>query len=130
MLTCVQIINYLKSLLMCYYCTQRLEHRIGTIYINILLFIVPVGLWGVVNNAGVGGPAAPVEFYTRADYQGVLDVNLLGMIEVTRVFLPLIKASQGRIVNMCSAAGLVSTPGVAPYISSKFAVRGWSEALR
>ena len=64
------------------------------------------GLWGLVNNAGIG-IAGPIEWTPLEHMKHIADVNLWGMIDVTKTFLPLIKKSQGRVVNMSSLAGEV-----------------------
>ncbi|KAJ7373887.1 hypothetical protein OS493_009211 [Desmophyllum pertusum] len=58
------------------------------------------------------------------------DVNLWGMIDVTKTFLPLVKKSQGRVVNMSSIAGRMSFPNVSGYCISKYGVEAFSDALR
>ncbi|XP_013399084.1 retinol dehydrogenase 16-like [Lingula anatina] len=88
------------------------------------------GLWGLVNNAGISGGFGPPEFFTRATYQGALDVNTLGMIDVTLRFLPLLKQAKGRLVNMCSVMGRVCLPLCTPYAVSKFAVEAFSDGMR
>ena len=61
-------------------------------------------LAGLVNNAGI--PAAgPLELFPLEDLRQILEVNLIGVLAVTQAFLPLLKASRGRIVNMSSVAG-------------------------
>ncbi|XP_077978847.1 retinol dehydrogenase 7-like [Glandiceps talaboti] len=87
------------------------------------------GLWGLVNNAGILGLTGPYEWLTKEDFQQVIDVNLLGMIDVTNVFLPLIKKSKGRIVNVASAAGRLPIPG-AFYSITKYGVEAYSDGLR
>lgn len=47
------------------------------------------GLWGLVNNAGISVPTAPNEWLTKQDFMKILNVNLLGVIEVTLSLLPL-----------------------------------------
>ena len=59
-----------------------------------------------MNNAGIG-IAGPIEWTTLEHMKHIADVNLWGMIDVTKTFLPLIKKSQGRVVNMSSLAGEV-----------------------
>ncbi|CAH1253095.1 HSD17B6 [Branchiostoma lanceolatum] len=89
------------------------------------------GLWGLVNNAGILGVAGgTMEWATREDYQAVLNVNLLGMIDVTKTFLPLLKKSRGRIVNVASYVGRVAMPYFGPYSVSKFGVEAFSDSLR
>ena len=81
------------------------------------------------NNAGIN-IAGPVEFLQLSDYQKVLDVNILGMIDITTTFLPLVKKEKGRIVNTASMAGRLSLPGMSPYNMSKYAVEAFSDSLR
>ena len=59
-----------------------------------------------------------------------LEINLIGTVAVTQAFLPLIRASKGRIVNMSSVSGLISYPFVGPYSASKFALEAISDSLR
>ena len=56
------------------------------------------GLWGLVNNAGISGVASgPIEWLRTSDFREVLDVNTLGVVDVTLKFLPLLKKGKGRI---------------------------------
>ncbi|XP_059575303.1 retinol dehydrogenase 7-like isoform X2 [Alligator mississippiensis] len=87
------------------------------------------GLWGLVNNAGIGDPAGPNEFLSKADFTRVLDVNLVGLIEVTLSLLPLVRRAQGRVVNVASAAGRLSLIG-GGYCPSKYGVEAFSDSLR
>ncbi|CAG5129941.1 unnamed protein product [Candidula unifasciata] len=86
-------------------------------------------LWAVVNNAGVGDYAL-FEWYPKVQFKKLMDVNFMGMVNVTRTFLPLIRAAKGRIINMSSMAGRTAMPGYTAYSASKFAVIGFSESLR
>ncbi|GFY46030.1 estradiol 17-beta-dehydrogenase 2 [Trichonephila inaurata madagascariensis] len=61
-------------------------------------------LWAIINNAGVF-KGLSVEFSKMSDYQDTLQVNALGQVRVTRAFLPLLRKSKGRIVNVNSLAG-------------------------
>ncbi|MEO9223170.1 MAG: SDR family NAD(P)-dependent oxidoreductase [Mycobacteriaceae bacterium] len=82
------------------------------------------------NNAGVA-QSGSVQANTYTDYEWVLGINLWGVIYGTKAFLPyLIKAGEGHIVNTSSVFGLQAQPGVSAYNTSKFAVRGFTEALR
>ncbi|VDI15640.1 Hypothetical predicted protein [Mytilus galloprovincialis] len=87
------------------------------------------GLWGVVNNAGITGNLGPVEWLTRKDYQAAFEINTLGMVETTRIFLPLIIKEKGRIVNITSMMGRIAAANPT-YIVSKFAAEGYSDVLR
>lgn len=62
------------------------------------------GLWGLINNAGIA-KVGPIEWQTLDDYRQVADVNLWGLIDVTKVFLPLVKKQRGRIINISSIGG-------------------------
>lgn len=84
----------------------------------------------LVNNAGValGGSFEQV---SEADFDWLMEINFHGVVRMTRAFLPLLRAGDdARIVNISSLYGLVSPPGQAAYSASKFAVRGFSNALR
>ncbi|KAM9319929.1 retinol dehydrogenase 7-like [Gastrophryne carolinensis] len=87
------------------------------------------GLWGLVNNAGIGIPTAPNSWLHKEDFTKVLDVNLLGMIDVTLCLLPLIIKARGRIINMSSVMGRLSFVG-GGYPISRFAVEAFSDSLR
>lgn len=84
----------------------------------------------VINNAGVVHAAA-VTAQPEDQWRQMLEVNLLAPMALTRSLLPLLKASgQGRVVNIGSMFGDIAFPYFAAYSASKFALRGWSEALR
>ena len=87
------------------------------------------GLWGLVNNAGRSIPIGPAEWMQLEDFTKVLDVNLVGVIEVTLQFLPLLKKAQGRVVNVASILGRLSLTG-GGYCLSKFGVEAVSDSLR
>ncbi|XP_075757952.1 17-beta-hydroxysteroid dehydrogenase type 6-like isoform X2 [Pelodiscus sinensis] len=87
------------------------------------------GLWGLVNNAGVGDPVAPNEWLTKDDFLTVLNVNLLGLIEVTLSLLPLVKRARGRVVNVASVMGRLASYG-GGYCPSKYGVEAFSDSLR
>jgi len=86
-------------------------------------------LWGLINNAGVlrGGS---IECTSMNDFNLQLEVNVIGMARVTQLFLPLLRKSKGRIVNISSVAGRFAFPGTCAYSASKFAVQGFSDSLR
>ncbi|NWY48083.1 RDH16 dehydrogenase, partial [Sylvia atricapilla] len=87
------------------------------------------GLWGLVNNAGIAIPTAPNEWLTKEDFVKVLDVNLVGMVEVTLSLLPLVRRARGRVVNVSSVMGRVSFFG-GGYCISKYGVEAFSDSLR
>jgi NAD(P)-dependent dehydrogenase (short-subunit alcohol dehydrogenase family) len=87
------------------------------------------GLAGLVNNAGIGR-GGPLEYIEMDDWRMQFDVNVLGQVAVTRAFLPLIRRGTGRIVFVGSIGGRYATPFIAPYNSSKFALRAIADSLR
>ncbi|XP_039674602.1 retinol dehydrogenase 1 isoform X1 [Perca fluviatilis] len=87
------------------------------------------GLWGLVNNAGRSVPIGPTDWMQLEDFTKVLDVNLIGVIEVTLQFLPLLKKAHGRVVNTASILGRLSLTG-GGYCLSKWGVEAFSDSLR
>lgn len=87
------------------------------------------GLWGLVNNAGRSVPIGPTEWMQIEDFTKVLDVNLIGVIDVTLQFLPLVKKARGRVVNVASILGRLSLTG-GGYCLSKWGVEAFSDSLR
>ena len=86
-------------------------------------------LVGLVNNAGIA-IAAPLEFLPPDQLRHQLDVNVVGQAAVTQAFLPALRRTRGRIVNVSSIGGRVALPLVGAYNASKFALEGLSDALR
>jgi len=87
----------------------------------------------VCNNAGVVSPRLPVWEQTAEDWQWIVEVNLLGVANGIRAFVPhLIRAGRGHVVNTASIAGLSTIPagGNGAYSASKHAVVGLSETLQ
>ncbi len=69
--------------------------------------------------------------HTARDIDKTIQINVLSVMHVTRMFLPAMLAQrQGHIVNIASAAGLMPNPKMSVYAASKWAVLGWSESLR
>ena len=62
------------------------------------------GMWGLVNNAGVM-TVGPVEWTPLDIYKHAADVNLWGVIEMTKTFLPMVKKAKGRVINVSSFLG-------------------------
>jgi NADP-dependent 3-hydroxy acid dehydrogenase YdfG len=84
----------------------------------------------IYNNAGIAF-TGDVEITEFKDIERVMDVDFWGVVNGTKAFLPhLIASGDGHIVNVSSLFGLMSMPGQAAYNSAKFAVRGFTEALR
>jgi NAD(P)-dependent dehydrogenase (short-subunit alcohol dehydrogenase family) len=84
----------------------------------------------VVNNAGVA-LVGDVEDLDYADMDWIMGINFWGVVHGTKEFLPhLVASGDGHLVNMSSLFGLVSIPSQSMYNAAKYAVRGFSEALR
>jgi NADP-dependent 3-hydroxy acid dehydrogenase YdfG len=84
----------------------------------------------IYNNAGIAF-SGDVEISQYKDIERVMDVDFWGVVNGTKVFLPyLIESGDGHVVNVSSLFGIFSVPGQAAYNSAKFAVRGFTEALR
>ncbi|XP_053120935.1 retinol dehydrogenase 7-like isoform X2 [Hemicordylus capensis] len=88
-----------------------------------------VGLYGLVNNAGRSMPMAPTDWLQIEEFHKTLDVNLMGLIEITLKLLPLLKKSKGRIVNVSSVLGRLAFIG-GGYCVSKWGVEAFSDSLR
>jgi NAD(P)-dependent dehydrogenase (short-subunit alcohol dehydrogenase family) len=84
----------------------------------------------VVNNAGVGGDAGPIESQAKEGWQWALDVNLMGVVYGAKVMVPLIKDHRegGWVVNVASMAGMGGVPYSGAYNATKAAVVALSEA--
>jgi NADP-dependent 3-hydroxy acid dehydrogenase YdfG len=84
----------------------------------------------IYNNAGIAF-TGDIEVSQFKDIERVMDVNFWGVVNGTKEFLPhLIASGDGHVVNVSSVFGLFAVPGQAAYNASKFAVRGFTEALR
>ncbi len=84
----------------------------------------------VVNNAGVA-LSGDVEDLDYDDMDWIIGINFWGVVHGTKAFLPhLIASGEGHVVNLSSLFGLISVPGQSMYNASKYAVRGFTEALR
>jgi NAD(P)-dependent dehydrogenase (short-subunit alcohol dehydrogenase family) len=89
----------------------------------------PTGLRGVVNNAG-WMLSGPLEHVAVAEVRRLFEVNVLGPLTVVQAFLPLLRASGGRVVNIGSTSGRVAGRFVGPYAASKAALDSLTKTLR
>src|SRR5207302_140185 len=71
-----------------------------------------------------------IEWGDTSNYERLLQVNVMGMVRLTRACLPLLRRHKGRVVNMGSVSQRFSTPGFAAYSMSKSAVAAFTNALR
>ncbi|MCL2539865.1 MAG: SDR family NAD(P)-dependent oxidoreductase [Firmicutes bacterium] len=84
----------------------------------------------VINNAGIFVMEAICEI-DEAKLQNIIDINLMGMYRVNKIFLPLLKGDYSRIINISSEIAQYSSPPFnGPYVISKVAVEAYSDALR
>lgn len=84
----------------------------------------------VINNAGVG-LGGTVEELGIEDIEWLMSINFWGVVYGTKMFLPILRQQpRGHIVNISSVFGIIGPPGHSAYAASKFAVRGFTEALR
>jgi NADP-dependent 3-hydroxy acid dehydrogenase YdfG len=83
----------------------------------------------LINNAGVM-LLSPVAEASSDDWRRMVELNLIALMETTKVALPHLKASGGHVVNVSSVAGRVANPAASGYAATKFGVVGFSESLR
>ena len=84
----------------------------------------------IFNNAGVA-VVSTVEEHSYEDFEWLMNINFWGVVHGTKAFLPHLRESgEGHVVNMSSVFGLISVPSQSAYNSAKFAVRGFTDALR
>ena len=84
----------------------------------------------IYNNAGIAYTGA-VEVSQFKDIERVVDVDFWGVVNGTKAFLPhLLASGDGHVVNVSSLFGIFAVPGQSAYNAAKFAVRGFTEALR
>jgi NAD(P)-dependent dehydrogenase (short-subunit alcohol dehydrogenase family) len=86
------------------------------------------GLYGLVNNAGVA-VAAPMAELKDEDFDFLMKVNVYGPVRVTKAFLPLLRASKGRIATIGSISGILSAPTLGAYSMSKHAMEAFGDVL-
>jgi NAD(P)-dependent dehydrogenase (short-subunit alcohol dehydrogenase family) len=105
------------------------EMEIGQAARNIVESLGGEGLAGLINNAGivVGGM---LEFLPLEALRRQLEVNVVGQIAVTQALLPSLRKARGRIVNISSVSGLISSPFTGAYSASKFALEALTDSLR
>ena len=84
----------------------------------------------LVNNAGVSMWARFEEIADPSVLERIMQVNYMGSVYCTAYALPYLRASRGRIVGICSLAGLVGVPTRTGYSASKHAMRGFFDSLR
>jgi len=87
-------------------------------------------LWAVINNAGVA-QYLPAEWgQDVTEYERMFNVNVYGLVRVTKSCLPLLRKAKGRVINLSSMAGRITFTGLTQYCMSKCAVTAFSDGLR
>lgn len=86
------------------------------------------GLQILVNNAGIN-LRAPVAESDDALWKAIMDVNIMGVLRVSRAAFPLLREKGGKVLNLCSLMSEIARPTVAPYATTKGAVRQMTRAL-
>lgn len=102
----------------------------GSIH-NFQLFLNEINRIDIlINNAGYANGGF-VEEVPVEEYRKQFETNLFGAISITQLVLPYMREQKnGKIINISSISGQVGFPGLSPYVSSKYALEGWSESLR
>ncbi|XP_069595272.1 17-beta-hydroxysteroid dehydrogenase type 2-like isoform X1 [Ranitomeya imitator] len=106
------------------------QGQIKTVYDEVKNRVQDAGLWGIVHNAGVLGYMADGELLPISVYKQCMDVNFIGVVEVTKMFMPLLRKAKGRLVTISSMAGHSPVPGFAAYAASKAALTMFSAVMR
>jgi len=84
----------------------------------------------LINSAGIVGPNKPLWETTAAEWQKTFDVNVFGLVNVTRAVVPgMVERGWGRVVSMASMAGKDGNPNLSAYSASKAAVIGLTKSL-
>lgn len=83
----------------------------------------------LVNNAGIAGPAGPVQDLDIDAWKATFDVNLHSTFYVSRLAIPMMQANGGAIMNLSSTAGLYGYPNRSPYAAAKWAIVGLTKTM-
>lgn len=109
-------------------CDIRNEVSVKEAYTNTLRELGPA-VHVLVNNAGIGN-FGPIDGFSSEDWHAMFDTNVHGLFYCTRAVLPeMKKQKEGHIINVASLAGTAGTAKLAGYCATKYAVRGFSDAL-
>ncbi|XP_049845791.1 D-beta-hydroxybutyrate dehydrogenase, mitochondrial-like [Schistocerca gregaria] len=87
------------------------------------------GVWAVINNASIA-TFGEVEWVPFPVFQHATEVNLFSVVRITQAFLPLIRKTKGRVINVVSILGRVVSPLRSSYCAAKFGVEAFSDCLR
>ncbi|XP_072278616.1 17-beta-hydroxysteroid dehydrogenase type 2 [Pyxicephalus adspersus] len=106
------------------------SEEIAAAYCEISEAVKDTGLWAIVHNAGVLLYVADGELLPMNVYKQCMEVNFIGVVQVTKMFMPLLRKAKGRLVTMSSMAGHIPIPGFAAYAASKAAVTMFCGVMR
>lgn len=87
------------------------------------------GLWGLVNNAGIGG-LGPMHTWADDELRALFDTNVMGPLRLSRACLDLLLAAGGRIVHIGSQGGSITSAGFGPYTATKHALEALAQCQR
>lgn len=87
------------------------------------------GLYALINNAGIAVPG-PLEFISLSLLDKQLHTNVIGVVAITQAALPYLRKSKGRIINIGSISGRLTSPFLGAYSASKFALRAITQIMR
>jgi NAD(P)-dependent dehydrogenase (short-subunit alcohol dehydrogenase family) len=102
---------------------------IGAAFADVETRLAGRPLQGLVNNAGIT-VSGPAEFVPIDEVRRQFEINLFGHMAMTQAFLPMLRTSKGRVVNVGSIGGRNALPFMSPYCASKFAMEGFTDSLR
>ena len=86
-------------------------------------------VFGLINNAGIGRSGV-LEVTPVDEIRKVMDVNVIGLMSMTKAMIPMLRKNKGRIINIGSTSSFLASPGASAYAASKFAVRAVTDSLR
>jgi NAD(P)-dependent dehydrogenase (short-subunit alcohol dehydrogenase family) len=86
------------------------------------------GLYGLVNNAGVGTYGTIADM-SAEEFDLCMQVNVYGPVMMIKAFEPMVLAQKGRIVNIGSLSGILASPNLPAYVASKHAIEGLTDSL-
>ncbi|XP_053550842.1 17-beta-hydroxysteroid dehydrogenase type 2 [Bombina bombina] len=99
-------------------------------YTNVKSRVQDAGLWGIVHNAGVLGYVTDGELLPINVYRQCMEVNFFGAVQITKMFISLVRKAKGRLISISSMAGHTPIPGFAAYGASKAALSMFSAVMR
>jgi len=109
--------------------TKQEDWDKALVFVKQNLISTSSGLWGIINNAG-WATFGEVEWVSMDTYKKAMDINVFGLINGIKTFLPLIRSAKGRVVTITSGLGRMAVPTRTPYVFTKYALEGFHDCLR